>query len=225
VIFSVPWEDASGVDLDWFWRGWFYTTDHVDIAIADVNLLQMDTRDPKIDKLNVKKDEEDEPTTVTEKRNEDYNYFVNRVPELEDFYNTYDKHAVTKSDLKDYKELLEELKDDEKALLKIKRNFYVVDFENLGGLVMPIILKITYADNSHEVMRIPAEIWRRNPEFVSKLIMTTKEIKALEIDPNLETADTNVDNNNWPAKLVKSRFQLWKKKFKDSPMKKAKKNK
>lgn len=217
-------EDASGVDLDWFWRGWFYTTDHVDIAITDVTLLQMDTRDPNIDKANLKQDEVDEPTTVTETRNKDSKYLVNRIPELEDFYNTFDKYAVSKGDKKDYKEFLESLEEDEIALLKIKRNFYVVDFENLGGLVMPIILKFTYTDGSEEIKRIPAEIWRKDPKFVSKLFMTTKEIKSLELDPYLETADTNVNNNNWPAKVIKSRFQLWKKEFKDSPMKQAKDN-
>jgi hypothetical protein len=218
-------EDASGVDLDWFWRGWFYTTDHVDIAIKDVHLMQMDTRNPDIDKSNLRKDEKDKAETVTKLRNKDYNYLVNSKPELKDFYNNYDRFDVNKSDNKDYKELLEKLDDDEKALLKIKRNIYIVDFENIGGLVMPILLKVTYTDGSEQMMRIPAEIWRKNNHEVSKMIMTKKEIKSLEIDPNLETADTNVDNNNWPAKLVKSRFQLWKKKYKDSPMKKAKDNK
>lgn len=214
-------EDASGVDLDWFWRGWFYSTDHVDIAITDVHLMQMDTRDPAMDKANLKKDEDERVTTTTESRNKDINFLVNRVPELEDFYNTYDKYAVTKNDKKDFEELLEGLEDDEKALLKVKRNIYVIDFENLGGLVMPIILKITYNDNTVEIKRIPAEIWRKNPDFVSKLIMTKKEIKQLEVDPFLETADTNVNNNNWPAKVIKSRFQLWKQETKDSPMKQA----
>lgn len=214
-------EDASGIDLDWFWRGWFYTTDHVDIAIADVTLMQMDTGDPKIDKANRAKDEEQEAITVTEQRNKDYDYLVNRKAELKDFYNSYEKHAVTKADLKKYEELLEDLKDDEKALLKVKRNIYVIDFENIGGLVMPIILKITYTDGSDEMMRIPAEIWRKNSQKISKLIFTKKQIKSLEVDPYLETADTNVNNNNWPAKVIKSRFQLWKQKFKDSPMKQA----
>ncbi|EAQ41420.1 M1 family metallopeptidase [Polaribacter sp. MED152] len=29
-------EDASGIDLDWFWRGWFYTTDVTDIGVKGV---------------------------------------------------------------------------------------------------------------------------------------------------------------------------------------------
>ncbi len=216
-------EDASGVDLDWFWRGWFYSTDHVDLAIKAVNLVQMDTRDPAIDKANLEKDDKEQPQTITQQRNKDVNYLLNRVPELEDFYNTYDKFAVTKQDKEDYKKLLEELEEDEKALLKIKRNIYIVDFENKGGLVMPIILKINYTDGSEEIKRIPAEVWRKNPQAVSKLIMTTKEIEKLEIDPYLETADADVNNNHWPAKVVKSRFQLWKQKTKESPMKQAQK--
>ncbi|MBL4660619.1 MAG: M1 family metallopeptidase [Alcanivoracaceae bacterium] len=216
-------EDASGVDLDWFWRGWFYSTEHVDIAIKAVNLLQMDSRDPEIDLANLAKDDDEEPVTITQQRNKGQDYLLNRIPELEDFYNTYDKFAVTKQDQEAYKKLLEELDDDEKALLKIKRNFYVIDFENLGGLVMPIILKISYTDGSEEIKRIPAEIWRKNPKQVSKLLMTTKELKNLELDPYLETADTDVNNNNWPAKVVKSRFQLWKQKVEESPMKQAQK--
>lgn len=216
-------EDASGVDLDWFWRGWFYSTDHVDLAINAVNLVQMDTRDPAIDKANLKKDDKKQPQTITQQRNKDVDYLLNRVPELEDFYNTYDKYAVTKQDKEDYKKLLDSLEDDEKALLKIKRNIYIVDFENKGGLVMPIILKINYTDGSEEIKRFPAEIWRKNPQKVSKLIMTTKQIEKLEIDPYLETADADVNNNHWPAKVVKSRFQLWKQKTKESPMKQAQK--
>ncbi|HHL32200.1 MAG TPA: M1 family peptidase [Oceanospirillales bacterium] len=216
-------EDASGIDLDWFWRGWFYGTDHVDIAIKEVKLLQMDSRDPSIDLANLAKDEEQKPVTITKKRNKDYDFLINRIPELEDFYNSYDQYAVTKKDKEAYRKLLEELDDDEKALLKVKRNIYVIDFENLGGLVMPIILKISYSDGSDEILRMPAEIWRKNPNQVSKLVMTTKEIKSLEIDPYLETADSNVNNNNWPAKVVKSRFQLWKQKYKESPMKQAQK--
>ena len=214
-------EDASGVDLDWFWRGWFYTTDHVDIAIKDVSLMQMDTLDPNIDVPNKKSDHDEKVKTITQQQNKDYNFLINRVPKLEDFYNSYEPFAITKDDIKNYQKLLKELKDDEKQLLKIKRNFYVINFENIGGLVMPIILKITYNDNSHELMRIPAEIWRKDPNQVAKLIMTSKQIKTLEIDPYLETADTNVNNNNWPAKIIKSRFQLWKQKTHPSPMKQA----
>jgi len=214
-------EDASGVDLDWFWRGWFYTTDHVDIAIKDVALMQMDSRDPTIDLPNNKQDHDEKVKTITQQRNKDYKYFINSVPKLEDFYNSYDPYAVTKDDIKNYQALLKELEDDEKELLKIKRNFYLINFENIGGLVMPIILKITYNDDSQELMRIPAEIWRKNPKEVAKLIMTKKQIKALEIDPYLETADTNINNNNWPAKIIKSRFQLWKQKTQPSPMKQA----
>ena len=206
-------EDASAVDLDWFWRGWFYTTDHVDIGISGVHLYQMDTGNPEIDKANRKKDKAEEPVSITKQRNRGMPRLVDSHPELKDFYNDFDEEFdVLPTDIEDYKDKLDALEPDERLLLKTRRNFYVVDFENHGGLVMPIILKITYDDGSDEILRIPAEIWRKNPRRVSKLLMTpeNRHITALEVDPFLETADANLNNNRWPAKLIKSRFQLWK---------------
>ncbi len=216
-------EDASGVDLDWFWRGWFYTTSHVDIGIAGVHLYQMDTGDPRIDKANRKKDEEEKPLSLTKQRNQGMPRLVDTHPELKDFYNSFDeKFDVLPQDIEDYKSKLESLSPDEKQLLKIRRNFYVVDFENHGGLVMPIILKVTYNDGGHEILRVPAEIWRKNPQRVSKLLMTpeSRHITALEIDPFLETADVNLHNNHWPAKPIKSRFHLWKQEKEKNAMQK-----
>ena len=103
----------------------------------------------------------------------------------------------------------------EKDLLVDKRNFYIVDFNNIGGLVMPILLDITYADGEVEHVRIPAEIWRRNTKSVSKLFIRDKEITAIALDPNWETADVNVNNNYWPARPIKSRFELYKRKKED----------
>ena len=91
-------------------------------------------------------------------------------------------------------------------------NFYLIDFENIGGLVMPIILDITYADGSVEHMKIPAEIWRKNSKKVSKLLIRDKEITAIALDPNWETADVDVNNNYWPARPIKSRFEIYKRK-------------
>ncbi len=216
-------EDASAVDLDWFWRGWFYTTDHVDIGIAGVHLYQMDTLDPKVDRARRKKDRDEEPVSLTRQRNQGMPRLVDAHPELKDFYNDFDEaFDVTPADMEAYKDKLESLEPDERALLKTKRNFYVVDFENHGGLVMPIILKITYDNGHDEILRIPAEIWRKNPRRVSKLLMTPENlhITALEVDPFLETADANLNNNHWPAKLIKSRFQLWKQEKEKNAMQK-----
>lgn len=97
-------------------------------------------------------------------------------------------------------------------------NFYVVDLKNVGALVMPVILAIEYTDGTKEEMRIPAEIWRRNNLAVTKLIVTPKEIKAIALDPHLETADTDLTNNHWPPKPVKSRFQIFKQQQMPNPM-------
>ena len=89
-------------------------------------------------------------------------------------------------------------------------NFYVVDLRNVGGLVMPVILQIDYADGTTEELRIPAEIWRLNNSNVSKLIVTKKEIKSITLDPHLETADVDMENNSFPRRPLKSRFQIFK---------------
>ncbi len=214
-------EDASGVDLDWFWRGWFYTTNHTDIGVEQVTLFTMESPDPKVAKQAKKKDREEEPTTRSEERNADVPKRVQSFPELKDFYNAFDELDVTELDDKNYKEFLEKLDDDEHELLNEQRNFYVVELANLGGLVMPVIMDIEFDDDSHEELRIPAEIWRRNNQRVRKLFITKKTIRSLVLDPHLETADVNLENNHWPRKIIKSRFKLYKEKKKKNDMQKS----
>lgn len=215
-------EDASGVDLDWFWRGWFYTTKHVDLAITSLRLYEIDTRNPDIEK-RIKKDEREdiEGRDLTEQRNADIEKLVERYPHLKDFYNNYDPLDVTKKDRREYQELLEGLEEDERELLELRKKFYVVDLKNVGGLVMPVIMRITFANGDSETVRFPAEIWRQNPKAVSRLIITKHEIETIELDPNLESADINRQNNVWPPKPEKSRFQLFKEKDADNPMQEA----
>ncbi len=110
------------------------------------------------------------------------------------------------------------LEEDEKLALKGGANFYLVDLKNIGGLVMPVILEIEYSDGKKEELRIPAEIWRRNNVKISKLLVTPREIKSITLDPHLETADTDLSNNSWPAKPVKTPFQLFKEKDPPNPM-------
>jgi len=97
-------------------------------------------------------------------------------------------------------------------LLKDGSNLYVVDFSNKGGLVMPIILEVKYTDGTSEIQRISAQIWRKNTEHVSKLIITDKEVKEIVLDPYWETADVDVNNNYWPTRVVESRLELYKRK-------------
>ncbi|MCO6458354.1 MAG: M1 family metallopeptidase [Pirellulaceae bacterium] len=203
-------EDASGVDLDWFWRGWFYTTDHTDIAIRGVRLFQAETGNPDVDKTRRREERDARPPTLAQQRNAELPKRAAAFPELKDFYNDFDELQVTDADRKAYQKFLERLDEREKQLLESKQNFYVVDFDNLGGLVMPILLRIDYTDGSSDELRIPAEIWRRNSRQVSKLIITAKELKSLTLDPHGETADVDPANNHFPPQVVKSRFQLFK---------------
>ena len=214
-------EDASGIDLDWFWRGWFYSTDHTDIAITNVRHLNIDTKDPDIEKAIKKRERDEEPESVTSRRNKSLERLLDRVESLKDFYNSYDELDVTPQDRKGYEKLLEGLSDEERAMLKDQRHFYLLDFKNHGGLVMPILLDITYEDGSKEHVRIPAEIWGKNNRQVTKLWISEKVIKSVLVDPNLETADSNVFNNSFPQKIEKSRFEIIKRPKEKNPMQKA----
>ncbi|HEX8633489.1 MAG TPA: M1 family metallopeptidase [Pyrinomonadaceae bacterium] len=211
-------EDASGIDLDWFWHGWFYTTDHVDISIERVRLFQPFTGNPETDKAARLRDRGEQPQTLSQERNQSLPKRVDQFPSLRDFYNTYDELVVTERDREQYQQLLQTFTPRERELLQTGLNFYVVDLKNIGGLVSPVILDIEYMDGTRELMRIPAEIWRYNNTEVSKLIMTNKEVRAISLDPRLETADVDMSNNNFPRRPVKTRFQIFKEAQTPNPM-------
>lgn len=203
-------EDASGTDLDWFWRGWFYSTDHTDISIEKVRLYTLDTSNPEVEKGAARREREAQPETLSQQRNRDIPKRIEQFPSLKDFYNTYDQFLVTDREREEFQKHLATLTERERALLTSGMNFYVVDLKNVGGLVMPIILQVDYADGSTEELRLPAEIWRFNNSEVSKLIVTNKEIKSITIDPHLETADVEMANNYFPRRPIKSKFQAFK---------------
>jgi len=208
-------EDASAVDLDWFWRGWFYTTDHVDIALGNVHLYRPDSKNPDTEEAWERALENEKPDFISDIRNKGQWLRTAENPELLDFYNEHDKFTATNAARNEYNEEYDKLEQWEKDLLGNDSNFYIIDFHNKGGLVMPILLDITYADNTKESLRIPAEIWRKNAKTVSKLLVRDKEITAIAVDPNWETADVDVNNNYWPARPIKSRFELYKRKKDD----------
>lgn len=195
-------EDASGRDLDWFWRGWFYSTDACDLAITGVKRLRIDDGDPGVRKRRLREERAEAPQSLTESRNEPIEKRVDRFEGLKDFYNDYDPLDVTQEDRDAYEKYLESLDDEEKDALKLAKNFYVVDVENVGGLVMPILLSITYENGGKEERRIPAEIWRRDSDRVSKLIITDRPIASIELDPHWETADVDRSNNRYPPKIA-----------------------
>ena len=206
-------EDASAVDLDWFWRGWFYSTDHVDIALDKVSWYRMNTKNPEVEFLQDAKEKfENRDNYISNIRNKELLAQVNTEKDTSnlDFYNRYNPFAVGLAEKEDYKSYLASLSETERSALSSGKNYYQIDFSNFGGLVMPIILEFTYVDGSKEIRRIPAEIWRINSDHVSKVFVTEKEIQQIVLDPNLETADVDRNNNYWPEQKEPTRFELFK---------------
>jgi hypothetical protein len=213
-------EEASGVDLDWFWRGWFYSTDHVDISLDKISKLRLDTKNPDIDFSRLRQEELDKPLSKTVERNksEGKKLWVERFPDITDFYDENDRFTVTNKERNKYNEFIGKLKPwERKALeraIKEDKNYYVLEFSNRGGLVMPIILELTFADGTKENQYIPAEIWRRSPKAVNKMIITdkNKELVSVTVDPRWETADVDVHNNHYPRQITPSRIEAYKSK-------------
>lgn len=209
-------EEASGVDLDWFWRGWFYTTDHVDISLDRIYEMRLDTENPDIDNARSREEWLDKPSSLFVERNaaEGRRTWVERNPDVRDFHDDNDMFTVTNKERNSYNSFLEGLDDwERKALdraISEDKNYYVLEFSNLGGLVMPIILDISYADGSSEEMRLPAEIWRRDSKMVRKLIVTDKDVSEIVLDPHWETADVDIENNYYPRRLIPSRVESYK---------------
>ncbi len=201
-------EDASAVDLDWFWNGWFFTTDHTDISIESLTRYEIDTQDPEIEKPLAKAKRKERPETLSHRRNAALPKRTEAYPILADFYNTYEELDVRESDIESYERLIKGLSEKELGVLNSELNFYVVDLENLGGLVMPVILAVNYEDGSTEEIRVPAELWRRNAEKVSKLILSPKVIHSLTLDPYGETADADTYNNFYPRQMEEKRIKL-----------------
>ncbi|MEE3146225.1 MAG: M1 family metallopeptidase [Bacteroidota bacterium] len=204
-------EDASAVDLDWFWRGWFYSTDHVDISLESVNLYQLNTQNPEVEKAFAKNQYENQDDfkgdienlrSIKETINE-------KDANIDDFYAKRDIFKVDKLDEKEYEQFKTRNKD-KLDLLNAGKYFYELNFKNIGGLVMPLIIQINYTDQTSEIIRIPAEIWRRHEVNVSKVFILDKEVSSFRLDPLLETADTDLYNNAWPREVIPSRYDLFK---------------
>lgn len=210
-------EEASGVDLDWFWHGWFYTTDHVDISIDKVYQYRLDTKNPDIDFKRLRKEEADKPPSrfVENNKAEGKQLWIERNKDIQDFYDKNDRFTVTNKERTEYQQMLADLEEWERKTLeraiKEDKHYYVLEFSNRGGLVMPILLQLTYEDGDKEDRYIPAEIWRRSPKTVKKLIVSDKKLTSVDIDPGWETADVDVENNHYPRKIIPSRIEAFKK--------------
>ena len=215
-------EDAGGVDLDWFWRGWFYSIDAVDISLDSIKWYKVDLeKNPQPQEITTPHKEEAPSKHISMTRNieKGVEFATDEDKALRDFYYNYKpwetKDSVWTSKMWLYDETLTEKEKKEKFG---DNNYYELFFSNKGGLVMPVIIEWTYADGTKEVERIPVEIWRKNEAKFTKVFMKTKEVKAIVIDPFKETADIDKTNNAWPVKELPTRFQVFKKsRFEDVP--------
>ena len=199
-------EDASAIDLDWFWRGWFYSTDYVDIGIKNFKRFYI-SPDPS---KNVK----DVFDGYGISKNE-LSPLVFMVTDNEESFdsNLMDGNPIEKS-LPLKKFIDENYLEDDINKLRTSNYFYEIEFEKPGGLVMPVIFELTYSDGSKKIIRYPAEIWRKNDDSFKKVLITEKEIKNIKLDPNEETADTDLSNNNWPKIELPTDFEMFKSKIK-----------
>lgn len=209
-------ENATAVDLDWFWRGWFYGTDPVDISIDKVTWFTLDSKNPEIEFPLKKRKKEEEPFQTWQKRNEiDIQETVVETDELaNDFYNKFDPYEVTILDKEDFIKYRDSsvVEPREKEIYNANLNYYEIKFSNVGGLVMPIILQFYYKDSTDDIIKIPAEIWKMNRNQITKIFATKKQVASFALDPKLETADVELDNNHWPRKMIQSKFELYKSK-------------
>ena len=195
-------EDASAMDLDWFWRGWFYTTDYNDIGVKDVKKFYLT----------------DQPTEAAKQLAKRYNMnLADYEGKLVFFEQEKDgvpvdsKKAIEIDVIKNH---MATMTEEQRAALKEAPNFfYQVTFEKPGGLVMPIIVELEYVDGSKERHTFPAQIWMKDDKEVTKVFRTTLAIKKITLDPDLETADIDTSNNSWPKK-DDSKFDKFKQKMK-----------
>ncbi len=200
-------EDASAVDLDWFWRGWFYSTDYVDIGVGEVKKYHVSS----------------EPGKEVYDLLEQYNMTLEDLPEhmmymVAENSDSFDPSMAEGSPLENSKSLRDYIAENnpevDRSDAKAPKYFYEIEFEKPGGLVMPLIVEYSYADGSKERMTYPVQIWRKNDAVVRKVLATNKELIGIEVDPDAETADIDTSNNSWPQDTVESEFDRFKSEIK-----------
>jgi hypothetical protein len=191
-------EDASAVDLDWFWRGWFYTTEHVDVELDEVKWFRLKNEKSDPEKKDVKVKTGDLASGGKDGK-------------ATDFSNGPQEFTLVNTPEQLYGEFKSRV-DDNGIRQKLNgKNIYQVKFKNVGGLVTPVVIEWTYKDGSKELEQIPAEIWRINESEVTKVFIKDKEVVSIVVDPNSQLADIEVKNNVFPKKPVDSKFDQFKK--------------
>jgi len=206
-------EDASAVDLDWYWRGWFYSTEPVDISLDSVKayLPSLNTQ-PKTKEISrtIQHIKPFDDISKIRNRDEGIKFLVDQDTSLRDFYTNYHAYEVMPTETITNTLYTDTLSSQEKANLVGSDFIYELNFTNKGGLVMPIIIEWTFQDGTKEIDRLPAYIWRKNENHVTKVFLKSKEVKEIHLDPFRETADIDETNNQWPIKDSPSHFDLYK---------------
>jgi hypothetical protein len=202
-------EESSGVDLDWFWRGWFYSTDHVDVALTGVREGTLDTQNPATEAARRIAERNARPVELGQANNRGVETYADRDPRILDYYDRVDPLAPTKKETTGAESARKALEPEERAALAVTDKFYILTFENKGGLVSPVIVKFTFKDNTTAIVPIPAEIWRRDARKVHWTYMSAKEVTGVEIDPRQETADVDRSNNYFPARIEPTRLEVY----------------
>ena len=194
-------EDASAFDLDWYWRGWFYSTDWVDIGLKDVKKYYVSSEPNQYAKNYA---------ASNNRSLDDLNlvFLVEEGSEEFDEKLRIGTSADNSPSLKEY--MMDNFTAEERKIIKQPKYFYNITFEKPGGLVMPIIVEFTYADGTAKTEIYPAQIWRFNDNEVTKAIASEKEIVSIQLDPKLETADIDTTNNSWPKEIKDSDFDKFK---------------
>ena len=214
-------EDASAEDLDWFWRGWFYSTDACDISLDSVKWFKADLvnsparTERKIIQRVAKPQLNtfDDISKIRNRQDKSIVYAVDADTSLRDFYWNYARDMVSVDTMPVETTILQfedSLTTPARALLAENKNFYELQFTNKGGLVMPIIIEWTFKDGTKQIDRIPVQIWRKNENKVTKVFLKDKEVTNVRLDPMRETADIDESNNTWPSISLPSKFQLYK---------------
>jgi hypothetical protein len=212
-------DDASAENLDWFWRGWFYGIEPVDISLDSVKWFKADLENApeKIDSVKMQKitppqlSSFEDISKVRNREDKNLHFLTDADTSLRDFYWKYDRGIIPYDTAKYTQPVIKYESLDEAGKQKFAgKNFYELQFSNKGGLVMPIILEWTFRDGTKETERIPAQVWRMNENKITKVFIKNKEVSSVRLDPMRETADIDESNNSWPQPVSESKFQVFK---------------
>ena len=214
-------EDASGVDLDWFWRGWFFGNDHVDMSIESVKSFRLDDGEPRKSLSLAKKEKEAIPPTPYEVFLEEAGTVAERNERLQDWYFALDPYAPSQKEVREYKKKLDKLEDWQREQLEFGEYAYLVTVKNLGGLIMPLVLGIEFTNGRERRLKIPPEIWRYGNEQVKIPFISNRKVREVVLDPNNAFADADLTNNRFPRDIDEGRFKLIPRRKSPNPMRSA----